>query len=73
MLKISFSFNNIQNTLQRHYRRRQTVLSLEQNALEDRWNEKDNTGETVLSFDQKACFDQKSKLLPCFLTKILLK
>ena len=73
MLKISFSFNNIQNTLQRHYRRGQTVLSLEQNALEDRWNEKDNTGETVLPFDQKACFDQKSKLLPCFLTKILLK
>ena len=73
MLKISFSFNNIQNTLQRHYGRGQTVLSLEQNALEDRWNEKDNTGETILSFDQKACFDQKSKLLPCFLTKILLK
>ena len=36
MLKVSFSFNNIQNTLQRHYRRGQTVLSLEQNALEDR-------------------------------------
>ena len=34
---------------------------------------KDNMGQTVLSFDQKTCFDQKSKLLPCFLTKILLK
>ena len=31
---------------------------------------KDNMGQTVLSFDQKTCFDQKS---PCFLTKILLK
>ena len=34
---------------------------------------KDNMGQTVLSFDQKACFDQKSELPPCFLTKILLK
>ena len=34
---------------------------------------KDNIGQSVLSFDQKTCFDQKSKLLPCFLTKILLK
>ena len=33
---------------------------------------KDNTGQTVLSFHQKTCFDQKSKLLPCFLTKLLL-
>ena len=73
MLKVSFGFNNIQKTLQRHYRRGQTILSLEQNVLEDRWNEKDNTGETVLPFDQKTCFDQKSKLLPSFLTKILLK
>ena len=30
-------------------------------------------GQTVLSFDQKTCFDQKAKLLPCFLTKMLLK
>ena len=30
-------------------------------------------GQTVLSFDQKTCFDQKPELLPCFLTKILLK
>ena len=36
MFKISFSINNIQNTLRRHYRRGQTVLSLEQNVLEDR-------------------------------------
>ena len=34
---------------------------------------KDNIGQSVLSFDQKTCFDQKSKLLPCFFTKILLK
>ena len=34
---------------------------------------KDNMGQTVLSFDQKTCFDQKSELTPCFLTKILLK
>ena len=34
---------------------------------------KDNMGQTVLSFDQKTCFDQKSELPPCFLTKILLK
>ena len=34
---------------------------------------KDSSGQTVLSFDQKTCFDQKSKLLPCFLTKILFK
>ena len=36
MFKISFSISNIKNTLQRHYRRGQTVLSLEQNVLEDR-------------------------------------
>ena len=36
MLKISFSINNIQNTLQGHYRKGQIVLSLEQNVLEDR-------------------------------------
>ena len=36
MFKISFSISNIQNTLQRHYRRGKTVLSLEQNVLEDR-------------------------------------
>ena len=30
-------------------------------------------GQTVLSFDQKTCFDQKTKLLVCFLTKIFLK
>ena len=86
MLKVSFSIENIQNTLQRHYRRGQTVLSLEQNVLEDKDKIKiklfvkiikmiikDNTGQTLLPFDQKFCLDQKSKLLPCFLTKILLK
>ena len=36
MLKVSFSIKNIQNTLQRHYRRGQTVLPLEKNVLEDR-------------------------------------
>ena len=30
-------------------------------------------GQTVLSFDQKICFDLKTKLLLCFLTKIFLK
>ena len=30
-------------------------------------------GQTVLSFDQKTRFDQKTKLLLCFLTKIFLK
>ena len=30
-------------------------------------------GQIVLSFDQKTCFDQKTKLLLYFLTKILLK
>ena len=34
---------------------------------------KDNMGQTVLSFDLKTCFNPKTKLLPCFLTKILLK
>ena len=34
---------------------------------------KDNIGQTVLSFDQKTCFNQRTKLLLCFLTKILLK
>ena len=36
MLKVSFSIKNIQNTLQRHYHRGQTILPLEQNVLEDR-------------------------------------
>ena len=30
-------------------------------------------GQTVLSFDQKTCFDQKTKLVLCFLSKIPLK
>ena len=34
---------------------------------------KDNTSQTVSSFDQRTCFDQKSKLLPCFLNKTPLK
>ena len=29
--------------------------------------------QTVLSFDQKTCLDQRPKFLRCFLTKILLK
>ena len=29
--------------------------------------------QTVLSFDQKTCLDQRPKFLCCFLTKILLK
>ena len=34
---------------------------------------KDNMGQTVLSFDQKICLDQKRKSLLCFLAQILLK
>ena len=34
---------------------------------------KDNTGQTILSSDQKTWFDQKSKLLHCYSIKILLK
>ena len=30
-------------------------------------------GQTILSSDQKTCFDQKSKLLHCYSIKILLK
>ena len=54
----------------RHYCRGQTVLSFEQNLKEDtdetkkkvfmktiKIIEKDNMGQTVLSFDQKICFD----------------
>ena len=33
---------------------------------------KDNMGQTVLSFDQKTCFNPKTKLLLCLLTKIFL-
>ena len=35
MLKVSFSINNIQSTLQRDYRRVQTILPLEQNVSVD--------------------------------------
>ena len=35
LLKLSFSFNSIQNPLQRYYRRGQTVIPFEQNVLED--------------------------------------
>ena len=35
MLNLSFSINNIQNPLQRHYGRDQTILSFEQNLTED--------------------------------------
>ena len=34
---------------------------------------KDNMGQTVLSFDQKICFDKKRKFLFRFLVQILLK
>ena len=34
---------------------------------------KDNMGQTLLLFDQKPCFDQKTKLLLCFSAQILLK
>ena len=35
MLKVSFSISNIQSTLQRDYRRAQTILPLEQNVSVD--------------------------------------
>ena len=35
MLNLSFNINNIQNPLQRHYRRDQTILSFEQTLIED--------------------------------------
>ena len=85
MLKLSFNIKNIQDPLQRHYCRGQTILSFEQNLIEDtdqikkkvfvktiKIIVKDNMGQTVLPFDQKTCFDQKTKLL-CFLAQINLK
>ena len=66
MLKVSFSINQIQNTLQRDYCRGQTIWPLEQNVLVDRWNQKesflwniikvikDNMGQTVFSIDQES-------------------
>ena len=84
MLKLSFNIKNIQTPLQRYYCRGQTVLSFEQNLIEDEIKKKvfvktikiivkDNMGQTVLSFDRKTCFDRNSKLLRCFLAQILLK
>ena len=86
MLKLSFNIKNIQNPRQRHYCRGQNVLSFEQNLIEYTSEikkkvfvktikiiVKGNMGQTVLSFDQKTCFDQKTKLLLCFLAHILLK
>ena len=86
MLKLSFSIKNIQNPFQRHYCRGQTILSFEQNLIQDtdeirkklftktiKIIVKNNISQTVLSFDQKTCFDQKTKLLLCFLAQILLK
>ena len=35
MLKLSISINNIKNSLQRHYRRGQTILSFERNLIGD--------------------------------------
>ena len=35
MLNLSFNINNIQNPLQRHYRRDQTILSFEEILIED--------------------------------------
>ena len=86
MLKLTFNIKNTQNPLQRHYYRGQTVSYFEQNLTEDtdeikkkvfmktiKIIVKSNMGQTVLSFDQKTCFDQKTKLLLCFLAQILLK
>ena len=80
MLKLSFNIKNIQIRLERHYCRGQTVLSFEQNLIEDtdeikkkvfvktiKIIVKDNMGQTVLSFDQKR------NLLLCFSAQILLK
>ena len=74
MLKSCFDIKNIQNPLQRHYFRGQTILSFEQNLTEDtdeikkqvfvktiKIILKDNISQTVLSFDQKTCFDQNTK------------
>ena len=62
MLKLSFNIKNIQIRLERHYCRGQTVLSFEQNLIEDtdeiikevlvkiiKIIVKDNIGQTVLS------------------------
>ena len=63
MLKLSFSIKNIQNPLERHYYRGQTVLSFEQNLIEADTDEikkkvfaktikiivKDSMGQTLLS------------------------
>ena len=40
MLILSFDINNVQNPLQRKYRRGQTVLSLDKNLLVGKWNKK---------------------------------
>ena len=40
ILIISFDINNVQNPLQRKYRRGRTVLSLDQNLLVGKWNKK---------------------------------
>ena len=65
---------------------RSNLLLFEQNFIEDtdeikkkvfvktiKVIVKDSMGQTVLSFDQKICFDQKRKLLLCFLVQVLLK
>ena len=42
MLDLRFNINNIQNSHQRHYRRDQTILSFEQNLIEDTFESKKN-------------------------------
>ena len=78
MLKLSFSIKNIQNPFQRHYCRGQTILSFEQNLIQDtdeirkklftktiKIIVKDNISQTVLSFDQDL-FWSKDKITTLF-------
>ena len=54
MLKLSFNIKNIQNPLQRHYCRGQTVLSFEQNLIEDT-EDTDETEKKVRENYQNNC------------------
>ena len=65
VLKLSFNIKNIRNPLQRHYCRGQTILSFEQNLMEDT-DEIKRYGSNCIVLWSKDLFWSKDKVITLF-------
>ena len=65
VLKLSFTIKNIRNPLQRHYCRGQTILSFEQNLMEDT-DEIKRYGSNCIVLWSKDLFWSKDKIVTLF-------